>query len=784
MFPNLRVKLSQWKRRIKGRHFPARDQRKTSLETPPEIEPEGAIDLVPPVLLSNPNRPLDPSKREIRLIRIHTGCAFIFRCEVMHASLDDVPEYIALSYTWHDESAAQFYRDIRLFNPVVVIEGHWVRITPNLALALHHTMTGTSRLQSSDGAPVWYWIDALCIDQENDEERTQQVAQMRDIYALADHVAVWLGHNDPRHYERNRELIWAMNSVEELYAEAHRENKLEETFYPIIGKYYNEETKERFLSLLRPIFGDLEVGSAKREALEDLLSRSWWRRIWTVQELALSQGSAFIWGGCPISIDANILVATIAYFDLLRQRTSEQWDRIYMFHYRRFDIRVEYPTRVLEYFVSQIASRCEASDPRDVIYGVLGLAHKNDMGIRPDYSLTVEEVYAKTTKTFISNYEADNPRRLGLLSLAASQQEGRFAKLPSWVPDYRRSCVCNNHYVLGYDNRYKPLQRWWASGRVPQADLIPPVGSDPMVLQVAGIRVGTVAQVGPAYRTQIPVSEIGKEASLKQLCADAYLFMNCLAWWVSCGLCPPNDRGTVRTIPAQLWFSLCNMLSLNFYEEVDASTLRTRTYMMFGGCGLVDLPPQMDPEPEKESAPPFDTCPDQVIVRYEFRNPGDLGRTLYEVVGTGDPFANAAANPTPDSADADLLRMNLAQIVNTSNGAITMVTRHAMYPPPWERDSPLSFRERLLQTALALQELYVRMRNRAVFRCSDGRLGISNDAVRPGDSVYVLMGAAVPFILRNDDEQHYSLVSEILMNGIMRGEAINSLEDVEVLKLR
>jgi hypothetical protein len=46
------------------------------------------------------------------------------------------------------------------------------------------------------------------------------------------------------------------------------------------------------------------------------------------------------------------------------------------------------------------------------------------------------------------------------------------------------------------------------------------------------------------------------------------------------------------------------------------------------------------------------------------------------------------------------------------------------------------------------------------------------------------MGAAVPFILRNDDEQHYSLVSEILMNGIMRGEAINSLEDVEVLKLR
>jgi hypothetical protein len=749
-----------------------------SSEEVPPIELEGEI-----IPLSSPNKPLDPSKREIRLIRIHKGDGLIFGCEIIHASLDDVPDYIALSYTWNDEPASRLYRNIQPLHPVVWIEGHWVGITPNLALALHHIVNLKPHFQSMNGEPDWYWIDALCIDQDNVEERTHQVAQMKDIYASADHVRIWLGYNEPEHHERNKELILAVDRVEEQYAEAFRENKLGETFHPVIGKFADDETMERFTSLLRPIFGDMEVGSAKREALEDLLSRSWWRRVWTVQELALAKAGGFLWGGAPRPIDVDILMATIAYFDILKKRMSQQWDRINMFQYKRFRIAVGHPTRILEYFVSQIAYRCEASDPRDVIYGVLGLAGEHDMGIRPDYSMTVEEVYAKTTKAFISNYETDNPRRLALLSLAASQQEGRFAKLPSWVPDYRGVSVRNADYVLGYNDRYKPLKRWWASGRAPQADLIPPLGSDPTVLQVAGLRIGTVAQVGPTYRTNVRGSEREEEASLKQLCVDAYLFINSLVWWVSDDLFPPNDRGTVRTIPSQLWFSLCNMLLLNFGEAEDASTLRIATYMMMASCGLVDMPAQMDPAPKKESAQPLDTRPGQAIARYEFRNIGDFGHTLDEVVRRSDTFASAATNPAPHSTETDLLSMNPVQIINASNGAMTTTTKHAIYPPPWERDSPLSFRERLHQTASSLRQLNTRMRNRAVFRCSDGRLGISNNAIRQGDLVYVLMGAEVPLILRNDGERYHSLVSEILMDGIMRGEAVDGRDDFETLEL-
>ena len=89
------------------------------------------------------------------------------------------------------------------------------------------------------------------------------------------------------------------------------------------------------------------------------------------------------------------------------------------------------------------------------------------------------------------------------------------------------------------------------------------------------------------------------------------------------------------------------MLLLNFGEVEDASTLRIATYMLMAGCGLVDMPMQMDPAPEKESAQPLVTRPGQAIARYEFRNIGDFGRTLDEVVRTGDTLASAAANPTP-----------------------------------------------------------------------------------------------------------------------------------------
>lgn len=86
----------------------------------------------------------------------------------------DAPRYIALSYVWGEETP--LFR-IRLNNQNKDVQ-------PNLHNALRCMR---------NAFPQWFWIDALCIDQENANERNEQVRQMEHIYAKAHHVAAWLG---------------------------------------------------------------------------------------------------------------------------------------------------------------------------------------------------------------------------------------------------------------------------------------------------------------------------------------------------------------------------------------------------------------------------------------------------------------------------------------------------------------------------------------------------------------------------------------------------------------
>ena len=99
------------------------------------------------------------SKRDIHLL-IH------------HTDLDEytVRDFEALSYVWGDPNP-----------PVAVYVGetrlHFLEITTNLAVALEH-------LQHETEIRV-FWIDTICIDQHNLQERSQQVARMGDVYRLA-----------------------------------------------------------------------------------------------------------------------------------------------------------------------------------------------------------------------------------------------------------------------------------------------------------------------------------------------------------------------------------------------------------------------------------------------------------------------------------------------------------------------------------------------------------------------------------------------------------------------
>lgn len=72
----------------------------------------------------------------------------------------------------------------------VICDGQWIDVSANLfdALSTLRRCVPTELRQ--------IWIDAICIDQENTEERSSQVAQMNTIFSSAASVIAWLGPAD------------------------------------------------------------------------------------------------------------------------------------------------------------------------------------------------------------------------------------------------------------------------------------------------------------------------------------------------------------------------------------------------------------------------------------------------------------------------------------------------------------------------------------------------------------------------------------------------------------
>lgn len=126
------------------------------------------------------------------------------------------------------------------------------------------------------------WVDAICIDQSDIEERTSQVALMRCIYANAQEVLVWLGQDtlgeDFKDGEAALELIPQFVVFLERLGETESDNEMADAL------------------------ADYEF-SAKFLCVCNLLERPWWTRIWIVQEMAVARkgphvccGSVFVNG--------------------------------------------------------------------------------------------------------------------------------------------------------------------------------------------------------------------------------------------------------------------------------------------------------------------------------------------------------------------------------------------------------------------------------------------------------------------------------------------------------
>lgn len=135
-----------------------------------------------PILGESPSnlpiyRTLNSDLQEIRLVVVHPSPNFDSKieCHLIHTTLTSGTEYEALSYTWGKPD----------FTQPILLGGALFRVTTNLEGALKYLrLTGKERI---------LWVDALCIDQQNTDERNEQVGYMSEIYRCCAVDLLWLG---------------------------------------------------------------------------------------------------------------------------------------------------------------------------------------------------------------------------------------------------------------------------------------------------------------------------------------------------------------------------------------------------------------------------------------------------------------------------------------------------------------------------------------------------------------------------------------------------------------
>ena len=296
--------------------------------------------------------------------------------------------------------------------------------------------------------PGTYWIDALCINQKDNAEKSSQVALMQEIYSTSKQVVVFLGPKD----DGTTQACQLVGKLCALFQDGQidLEGATIQVSIPVAKKYPFEDEKLGKLGL--PL-----TKSPDWLALADLLSRAFFKRIWVLQELVMAPSDIIVLCGtyqlpwAAFQIVQRILVATNwrvglrSLSDEVRGRdtTLDALDFVpivtTLMHTRKLGLQT----------LLDMARGLLATDPRDKIFALLGMADDEQggtraMGIRPDYSKSVQQVYTDLTGRFILNGS------LELLSSVESDKVERIKGLPSWVPDYSVTSH-NGSFAKGYE---------------------------------------------------------------------------------------------------------------------------------------------------------------------------------------------------------------------------------------------------------------------------------------------------------------------------------------------
>lgn len=335
------------------------------------------------------HQPLYLRQKEIRLLRIEQDEdeAAPIRIVIRHAKFTEGPGYWTLSYAWGEETPT---------HDVLVRYEHQeegvIAVRENL-----YDFLKAARHSNQWWASEWIWIDQICINQDYLEEKCHQVAQMTAIYSKAFRTLVWLGTLPPacREIENTHENgpSWRFGEI-----------------YLTSEEMSNVEADCGHTNLLARLSGD---------SFPALLAKSYWHRLWIVQEITLAFNRVIIFLGTETYWLHDLANAIYAILQQAKKgghdvETIESIE-IRLAGFLVASLSIENASLPGLYFSWSLALShthgASFTDPFDQVYAIMGLVHE-DVRFQPDYTLTVAEWLGSIFDKEIVSWESRTTRYL------------------------------------------------------------------------------------------------------------------------------------------------------------------------------------------------------------------------------------------------------------------------------------------------------------------------------------------------------------------------------------
>ncbi|KAH7113382.1 heterokaryon incompatibility protein-domain-containing protein [Dactylonectria macrodidyma] len=324
------------------------------------------------------------------------------------------------------------------------------------------------------------WVDALCINQANDAEKNEQVQMMHHIYTGASTMFAWLGLGD-NHSNAAIDWLWSLSTI----ARKDGVRAASSIAHEVLVEEPYALTPLAHLTL-------------------EFFQRSYWSRVWIVQELVFSHNVMVSCGDGRIRLDdlreacEVLLVMAAKSVSVATGNSYWPWHLFLAAVLRVRNNLIARPMMPLAELLrrfragevrNQDYGGWFATDPRDHIFSLLNMAYDaEEFELKPDYAKPSEEVFLETNRTLLRSGVLYHLGRGEILSQVARQPPRMV--LPSWASDFS--------YIPTFGSSREASSLFCAGGSLKQDPRFEARNRPDDVLILHGISIGAVCAVGPS----------------------------------------------------------------------------------------------------------------------------------------------------------------------------------------------------------------------------------------------------------------------------------------------